>query len=212
MKKSERSKSKRPAARRAAKSSRKPIMRHSREGARRPSKGAASRKAASPPAAHLKRQFLDRFSSEFPTTLKLMRAYPAGQDHFRPHERSQPALKLVHTFTIENRVGMDALRGDLTMPPAFPPPPATLAEAIEAYETGAQALIDTLHETPEEKLFEMVPFFTGPKQVGPIPVIDLLWRLLSDAIHHRGQLSVYVRMAGGKVPSIYGPSADEPWM
>jgi len=35
--------------------------------------------------------------------------------------------------------------------------------------------------------------------------------MLDDQIHHRGQLSVYVRMAGGKVPSIYGPSADEPW-
>ena len=33
-----------------------------------------------------------------------------------------------------------------------------------------------------------------------------------DDVHHRGQLSVYLRMAGGKVPSIYGPSHDEPWM
>ena len=141
-----------------------------------------------------------------------MRAYPSGRDEFRPHERSQSALRLVHTFTIENRVGVDALRGELTMPPAFPSPPATLAEAVAAYETGAQSLIDTLRETSEDKMFEMVPFFTGPRQVGPVPVIDLLWQLLSDAIHHRGQLSVYVRMAGGKVPSIYGPSADEPWM
>ena len=44
-----------------------------------------------------------------------------------------------------------------------------------------------------------------------IPVIDVLWFMLTDSIHHRGQLSVYVRMAGGRVPSIYGPSADEPW-
>lgn len=33
-----------------------------------------------------------------------------------------------------------------------------------------------------------------------------------DSVHHRGQFSVYLRLAGGKVPSIYGPSADEPWM
>jgi len=39
-----------------------------------------------------------------------------------------------------------------------------------------------------------------------------MWFMLLDSIHHRGQLSVYVRMAGGKVPSIYGPSADEPWV
>jgi len=41
--------------------------------------------------------------------------------------------------------------------------------------------------------------------------VDFLWFLLCDQIHHRGQLSVYLRMADGKVPSIYGPSGDEPW-
>jgi uncharacterized damage-inducible protein DinB len=48
--------------------------------------------------------------------------------------------------------------------------------------------------------------------MGNIPVGDFSWFVLHDQIHHRGQLSVYVRMAGGKVPSIYGPSHDEPWM
>ena len=37
------------------------------------------------------------------------------------------------------------------------------------------------------------------------------WFMLSDQIHHRGQLTVYLRMIGGKVPAIYGPSSDEPW-
>jgi uncharacterized damage-inducible protein DinB len=41
--------------------------------------------------------------------------------------------------------------------------------------------------------------------------MDVLWYLLNDQIHHRGQFSVYLRMAGAKVPSIYGPSKDEPW-
>jgi uncharacterized damage-inducible protein DinB len=45
-----------------------------------------------------------------------------------------------------------------------------------------------------------------------VRVIDILWFMLMDSIHHRGQLSVYVRMTGGKVPSIYGPSGDEPWV
>jgi uncharacterized damage-inducible protein DinB len=36
--------------------------------------------------------------------------------------------------------------------------------------------------------------------------------MLMDSVHHRGQFSVYLRMADGKVPSIYGPTADEPWM
>ena len=45
-----------------------------------------------------------------------------------------------------------------------------------------------------------------------VPKMQFLWMLLSDQIHHRGQLSVYLRMADAKVPSIYGPSLDEPWM
>ena len=40
---------------------------------------------------------------------------------------------------------------------------------------------------------------------------DFLWMILCDQIHHRGQFSIYLRMADGKVPSIYGPTADEPW-
>ena len=41
---------------------------------------------------------------------------------------------------------------------------------------------------------------------------SMLWMMLSDTIHHRGQLSVYLRIASGKAPSIYGPSADELWV
>jgi uncharacterized damage-inducible protein DinB len=65
---------------------------------------------------------------------------------------------------------------------------------------------------PDSRLSEEVTFFTGPGQMGMVPISEVLWLMLMDSIHHRGQLSVYVRMAGGKVPSIYGPSADKPWM
>ena len=54
--------------------------------------------------------------------------------------------------------------------------------------------------------------FTGPKTMGEIPRKEWIWFLLHDQIHHRGQFSVYLRMVDGKVPSIYGPSGDEPWM
>lgn len=53
-------------------------------------------------------------------------------------------------------------------------------------------------------------FFVAPKTMGDIPLMEFLWYSLFDHIHHRGQLSVYLRMVG-KVPSIYGPSGDESW-
>jgi DinB family protein len=51
-------------------------------------------------------------------------------------------------------------------------------------------------------------FFVAPKTLGDYPTMEFLWFLLFDHIHHRGQLSVYLRMVG-KVPSIYGPSGDQ---
>ena len=68
----------------------------------------------------------------------------------------------------------------------------------------AGASVDTLEEN--------VHFMTAPKTLGPVTRMNWLWFLLHDQIHHRGQFSIYLRMAGGKLPSIYGPTADEPWM
>jgi hypothetical protein len=160
----------------------------------------------------MKRQYLDIFAKELPVTLKVMRAHPSGQDSFKPHDRSYPASRLVHTFSMENGVCVQAVRGELKMPPDFPPEPATYAQAVANYERGARDLIAAVEKMPDSRLSETVTFFTGPGQLGQVSIGEILWLMLMDSIHHRGQLSVYVRMAGGKVPSIYGPSADEPWM
>ena len=49
----------------------------------------------------------------------------------------------------------------------------------------------------------------GGHEVMKSSVGSIFWGFLLDAIHHRGQLSAYIRPMGGKVPSIYGPSADD---
>jgi uncharacterized damage-inducible protein DinB len=79
---------------------------------------------------------------------------------------------------------------------------------VEGSFTRTVALVEQM---PDSQTGDTVKFFTGPKTLGDIPKLDFLWFLLCDQIHHRGQFSVYLRMAGGKVPSIYGPSGDEPW-
>jgi uncharacterized damage-inducible protein DinB len=205
-------KTKRPAARKAAGKKAKPVMRQGRKATKAHSKRAAKPAAAKTRASGLKRQYLDIFAKEFPTTLKLLKAYPPGQDDFKPHERSGSATRLAHAFTAENWAVLKVVRGELMMPPDVPPAPATFAEAVANYERGAQELMAAVEKMPESRLSETVTFFTGPKQMEQVPVSDILWLMLMDSIHHRGQLSVYVRMAGGRVPSIYGPSADEPWM
>jgi uncharacterized damage-inducible protein DinB len=49
----------------------------------------------------------------------------------------------------------------------------------------------------------------GGKVAGEQPIGQFLWGFLFDAVHHRGQLTTYIRPMGGKVPAVYGPSADE---
>jgi uncharacterized damage-inducible protein DinB len=183
------------------------------------SKSAAKSRAAKPSARKAapampspKQQFLDAFGREHSTTLKVIRALPSDQGAFQPHPRSQSAKTLIWTFTVEQGLTVNALKGTLKMPPTFPPVPETLAEAITSFERAAAETIDIVRRTPDARFHASSPFFTGPGKIGDVPNLDLLWMMLSDQIHHRGQLSVYVRMAGGKVPSIYGPSADEPWM
>jgi uncharacterized damage-inducible protein DinB len=83
---------------------------------------------------------------------------------------------------------------------------------LATFEQAHRDFGQLVRATPDEVLFEKVRFFTGPGTLSDVRRIDLLWFLLSDEIHHRGQFSIYLRMADGKVPSIYGPSADEPWM
>jgi uncharacterized damage-inducible protein DinB len=83
---------------------------------------------------------------------------------------------------------------------------------MSAYRSTTREFLDTLAKTPDSRLRETIQFFTGPKQMGDFPVSEVLWLMLMDSVHHRGQFSVYLRMTGCKVPSIYGPTADEPWM
>jgi uncharacterized damage-inducible protein DinB len=154
---------------------------------------------------------MDVLSREHQTTLRVLRAFPADKGGFQPHERSSSAKRLMWTFAIEQNIALNAIKGTLKMPPNFPPEPETVEEAIAAFEASVKDVIQTLEKSPDSIVFGTAPFFAGPGKIADYRILDLIWMLLLDQIHHRGQLSVYSRMAGGKVPSIYGPSADEPW-
>ncbi len=163
-------------------------------------------------AATEKDMFLRQFEHEKKTTLKLLRAYPADKGDFKPHERSRSARELAWTFVIEQGLAGAALRGKIDFTQPMPPAPPRLADAITGFEKAGQETHAAVSRMSEEELNHIVQFPVGPGKMGDFRKIDVLWMTLMDQVHHRGQLSVYVRMAGGKVPSIYGPSADEPWM
>jgi uncharacterized damage-inducible protein DinB len=96
-------------------------------------------------------------------------------------------------------------------PPGMPPMPSTWKGMINEVEKALKVMGDKVRTVDDAQLHTTVKFMTAPKQMSDLRRMDVLWYLLNDLIHHRGQFSVYLRMAGGKVPSIYGPSADEKW-
>lgn len=163
------------------------------------------------PVAAEKAQFKQTFQRELATTLKVLRAYPSDKGTYKPHERSSTAQQLAWTFVIENNMAMAALKGPLKMDGGYPKPPASFDEIIATYEKTARDFINAVSSTPDSRLNEKLAFPAGPGKMGEMRVMDFLWMMFMDSIHHRGQLSVYIRPAGGKVPSIYGPSGDEPW-
>jgi uncharacterized damage-inducible protein DinB len=165
-------------------------------------------------AMNPKQQFLDVYDMECGKTLRVLRAYPKDQSELRPHPKAKPARELAFMFVVEQGAMIKGLTGgfDWSKPPQFPAAPDSLDAVIAAFEKVRGELVDIVRSVPEEKLLQgSVRFPTGPGQIGDIPTLQFLWMMLSDQIHHRGQLSVYLRMADGKVPSIYGPSLDEPW-
>lgn len=162
-----------------------------------------------------KEQFLTVYDREHATTVKVLKAYPSEKADLRPHPRCKTAKELAWIFVVERGLGTMVFNDAFAkgMPSGGPPPPpATIDEAIGAYEKAHQDFRAVIQGTPDDRLLEHVKFFTAPKTLGDVSRLEFLWFLLSDEIHHRGQFSIYLRMADAKVPSIYGPSADEPWM
>jgi len=162
-----------------------------------------------------KDQFLGVYENEHQRTMRVLHAYPQDKLDLKPHAMSKTARELAWVFVLERKLGVMLMNDAFasTAPSGNPPPaPDSWFELIGAIEAAHKEFGDLVRSLPEEKLQQTVRFFTGPKQMGDIPRMDVCWFLLHDEIHHRGQFSIYLRMAGGRVPSIYGPSADEPWM
>lgn len=159
-----------------------------------------------------KDMFLQTFENECRTTLKVLKAFPQTHGDYRPHERSRTAKELAWTFVQEQGVAERALAGKLDFTQRQPAPTGGFADALTAFEQASRETAGRVAKATDDALQRTMKFPTGPGRMGDLRAMDVLWMTLMDQVHHRGQLSVYVRLAGGKVPSIYGPTADEPWM
>jgi uncharacterized damage-inducible protein DinB len=150
--------------------------------------------------------YLKRRQAELPAFVNVLKALPADRMDYKPHERSPSAEALATTMVTGTSASCDLVdngRFDTSNQKAIPAPqmPAFFEESHAQLLVKVGALDDSAWNRP-------IQLFNKGKLLFEQPLGEFLWFLLFDGIHHRGQLSAYIRPMGGKVPSIYGPSAD----
>jgi uncharacterized damage-inducible protein DinB len=155
----------------------------------------------------LREFFIERRRAELPAFLRVLKALPNDAADYKPHERNPTAQQIVWTLTNELKACVDVVTQNRAEWKPLPPPP--LPEMIQLFEQRSNELIDAVSKMDEKSWDRIAQFYYNGKVVSEQPVGQFLWFILFDAIHHRGQLAAYLRPMGGKVPSIYGPSADE---
>ncbi len=129
-----------------------------------------------------------------------------GLDH-RPDPKSRSARELIEHL-IGHNLDLVELLDDGVIHHRNQVPFDDLEGARRQFDDSMGQVIDRLGALDEDKWLEPARFYAGDHLVMEAPRQQLAWIFLLDAIHHRGQLSTYLRPMGSKVPAIYGPSAD----
>lgn len=153
--------------------------------------------------------FVQSFSAEKPKFVRVLKAIPADKASYTPHPKSMTAADIAALLAGELHDACEIFdKGELEF--VAPKTPAHVGESVEAYEKNADALEKRVAKADDAMWEGKAKFLMDGKVVWEAPLGEMLWGFLFDAIHHRGQLSTYLRPMGAKVPSIYGPSADDP--
>ncbi|MBI1791696.1 MAG: DinB family protein [Acidobacteria bacterium] len=147
------------------------------------------------------------FANEMQTTLRVIEAVPAGHLDYRPDLKAKSALGLVRHITLEDEWLLNCIaNGEFTPPPDDSDACGIMnpADAAARYKEKVPAALDRVRALPGDKLTNVIDLL-GMIQA---PGISFLAMAAKHSVHHRGQLSTYLRPMGGKIPGIYGPSAD----
>jgi uncharacterized damage-inducible protein DinB len=161
-----------------------------------------------PDQAHALISFLiEDYDRESKTTRRVLAAVPAGQENYAPDSRSMHALKLAWHIASADVMFLSGIAsgafktGDSGIPDSVKAP----SDVVAWYDENISKAVENVRKMTPEACTAVIPF--GDTWKLPAP----MWMQLcvKHSIHHRGQLSTYLRPMGAKVPSIYGPSGDE---
>ena len=142
--------------------------------------------------------YLERRRAELPVFLRVLQSLPADRLDYKPHDRSPSAEQIVWTLTAELKSCVDAATRYRAEWSTQTPPP--LADMVRMFEQSYNELTDCVASMDDESWHRVAQFYYGGKVVSEQPVGQFLWFIHFDAIHHRGQLSTYLRPMGGTVP------------
>jgi len=157
-------------------------------------------------AIFVRNLYLGTLKTESRTTKSILEAVPADKADYRPDPISKSANELVrHIAAADNRFVETVLTGVFdTSPSMIPDNAKTPAEIASWYEQRYTANFEALTKLPGDQLAKIVDF----RGMIQRPAVTFLIFGLNHTIHHRGQLSSYLRCMGAKVPAIYGESYD----
>jgi uncharacterized damage-inducible protein DinB len=160
---------------------------------------------------------IPEFDVEMTVTRRVLERVPDGKADWKPHPKSMTLGRLA-TLVAElpvwavNAVTLDEL--DI-MPPGGPPPqfealPST-ARILELFDRNAATARAALSKASDADFQKPWAFKVGGRTITTNPKYTVYRRtVLNHLAHHRGQLTVYLRLTGAAVPAVYGPTADEP--
>jgi uncharacterized damage-inducible protein DinB len=152
--------------------------------------------------------FLATWDREAANTVKLLKALPPAQYDFRPDPGGRSLGELAwHLAESDAYISHGVDRGEFTMD-AKPPNierPRTVEALAPGYERVHHEAVARIRRLTPQDLDRTIPFF-----MGPMTIREILWdAIVSHGIHHRGQLSLMCRLAGGQAPGMYGPNREE---
>ena len=156
-------------------------------------------------------EFLSEFEREAATTRRVLERVPADKLTWKPHDKSMSIGKLAIHIAVGQGYLSTWFREDVfSFAPSPTPDPASTEEIVAAHDASVVAVRENLSTLTDASLAAEWSAKMGDKTLLAMPRgIAIRTLLLSHYYHHRGQLSVYLRLLDVKVPSIYGPSADE---
>jgi len=155
---------------------------------------------------------LDELIREAATTRRVLERVPSDQLGWRPHPRSKSAGELAwHIASIPSRIARFVQEDDVDVTTVKAPPmPETTAGIVEGFDRHVAEAKELLARLDDSSLSRVTTMRRGDVKVFSGPKLALLRAvMLNHSYHHRGQLSVYLRLLNVPVPPIYGPTADE---